>query len=171
MRKGGKTVRYKLIKSKLYLNNKQRTFLIMLMHTAKNLYNEALYNVRQHYFETNKSLDKQGIDLDVRESLKLEIETPRWITNKQIKEITIKPKYDGKYIEAIHTYIDKDELILQDSFSGKRSKRGLYQSKDKILINADLNAALNIIRKGNPEAKRIGTRGWNTPKRTYLFSE
>jgi hypothetical protein len=41
------------------------------------------------------------------ESLKLEIETPRWITNKQIKEITIKPKYDGKYIEVIHTYIDK----------------------------------------------------------------
>ena len=69
------------------------------------------------------------------------------------------------------SYIDKDELILQDSFSGKRIKRGLYQSKDKILINADLNAALNIIRKGNPEAKRIGTRGWNTPKRTYLFSE
>ena len=404
----------------------------MLMHTAKNLYNEALYNVRQHYFETNtyldynsnykllsrnsdnyrilntqqaqavirkvdeamkaffgslrsktkqkvrlprylnkdgyysivdrmvykpnqnyyvlprsnfiksvskyfeetkKSLDKQGIDLDVMESLKLEIETPRCITNKQIKEITIKPKYDGKYIEVIHTYIDeeeneiqenkrtetmgidfgynnlatcavsngnnllidglklkslnqyyhkrisllaskrpnqkvltrkmirlmekrnnqmtyainkaakliieravtndvgkiiigynegfkditlndrynqwsksipisrlkdrimylaeqekietivineaytskasyidKDELSYQESFSGRRIKRELYLSKDKILINADLNAALNIIRKGNPEAKWIGTKGWNTPKRTYLFS-
>ena len=34
------------------------------------------------------------------------------------------------------SYIDKDELIFQDSFSGKRIKRGLYQSKDKILINA-----------------------------------
>lgn len=432
MRKGGRNVKYKAIKSKLYLNKNQRTFLLMLMHTSKNLYNEALYNVRQHYFETNtyldynsnykllsrnsdnyrilntqqaqavirkvdeamkaffgslrsrvnhkvrlprylkkdghypifdrmvykpnqdhyvlprsnfikrvskyveetkNCLDKQIIGLDVMESLKLEIETPRCITNKQIKEITIKPKYDGKYIEVIHTYIDeeetvekenkrtenmgidfgynnlatcavsngnnllidglklkslnqyyhkrisllaskrpnqkvltkkmisliekrnnqmtyainkaakliieravtndvgkiiigynegfkditlndqynqwsksipisrlkdriiylaeqekietivineaytskasyidKDELSYQESFSGRRIKRGLYLSKDKILINADLNAALNIIRKGNPEAKWIGTKGWNTPKRTYLFS-
>jgi putative transposase len=29
----------------------------MLMHTAKNLYNEALYNVRQYYFETKSYLD------------------------------------------------------------------------------------------------------------------
>jgi transposase len=29
----------------------------MLMHTAKNLYNEALNNVRQHYFETNSYLN------------------------------------------------------------------------------------------------------------------
>jgi len=433
MRKGGRIVKYKAIKSKLYLNKNQRTFLLMLMHTSKNLYNEALYNVRQHYFETNtyldynsnykllssnsdnyrilntqqaqavirkvdeamkaffgslrsrayhkvrlprylkkdghypifdrmvykpnqnyyvlprsnfikrvskyveetkNCLDKQVIELDVMESLKLEIETPRCITNKQIKEITIKPKYDGKYIEVIHTYIDeeknemqenrrtetmgidfgynnlatcavsngnnllidglklkslnqyyhkrisllaskrpnqkvltkkmisliekrnnqmiyainkaakliieravtndvgkiiigynegfkditlndqynqwsksipisrlkdriiylaeqekietivinesytskasyidKDELSYQESFSGRRIKRGLYLSKDKILINADLNAALNIIRKGNPEAKWIGTRGWNTPKRTCLFSK
>jgi len=289
--------------------------------------------VSKYVEETKNCLDKQIIGLDVMESLKLEIETPRCITNKQIKEITIKPKYDGKYIEVIHTYIDeeeilekenkrtetmgidfgynnlatcavsngnnllidglklkslnqyyhkrisllaskrpnqkvltkkmisliekrnnqmtyainktakliieravtndvgkiiigynegfkditlndqynqwsksipisrlkdriiylaeqekietivinesytskasyidKDELSYQESYSGRRIKRGLYLSKDKILINADLNAALNIIRKGNPEAKWIGTKGWNTPKRTYLFS-
>ena len=57
MRKGGRIVKYKAIKSKLYLNKNQRTFLLMLMHTSKNLYNEALYNVRQHYFETNTYLD------------------------------------------------------------------------------------------------------------------
>jgi IS605 OrfB family transposase len=85
---------------------------------------------------------------------------------EKIETVVINEAYTSKA-----SYIDKDELIFQDSFSGKRIKRGLYQSKDKILINADLNAALNIIRKGNPEAKRIGTRGWNTPKRTYLFSE
>jgi len=33
------------------------------------------------------------------------------------------------------------------TFSGKRVKRGLYKTKDGILINADLNGALNIIRK------------------------
>jgi hypothetical protein len=27
------------------------------------------------------------------------------------------------------------------------------------------------LRKGKPEAGWIGSRGWNTPKRTYLFSK
>jgi transposase len=85
---------------------------------------------------------------------------------EKIETVVINEAYTSKA-----SYIDKDELSYQDSFSGKRIKRGLYQSKDKILINADLNAALNIIRKGNPEAKWIGTNGWNTPKRTYLFNE
>ncbi len=66
------------------------------------------------------------------------------------------------------SYIDGD-LIEKGIFSGKRSKRGLYVSREGIKINADLNAALNIYKKGNPDAERIGTNGWNTPKRTYLF--
>ena len=36
-------------------------------------------------------------------------------------------------------------------FSGKRTKRGLYETKNGILINADLNGALNIMRKAFPK--------------------
>ena len=36
-------------------------------------------------------------------------------------------------------------------FSGRRAKRGLYKTKDNILINADLNGALNIMRKAFPK--------------------
>ena len=423
---------YRAIKSKLYLSKNENNFLLYLMHEAKNLYNEALYNVRQHYFETNeylsyeenymklskesehyrtlnsnqsqtiirkvdeamkaffgsiksknsnkvrlpRYLDKNGYyslidrtvykpkkeeyvlprsnfikrisrffesdskmlskknitELKETTSLTIRLETPQSIQNKQIKEITIKPKYDGKYIEVIYTYIDKevkeinnnktetmsidfgynnlaycavtnnahllidgmklksmnqryhkqisrlasirpnqniltkrmiflmekrnnqmtyginkaakiiidhaitndvreiiigynegfkdsniskktnqwfksipiarlrdrivylarkngidskivneaytsiasyideDEINEKTSFSGKRTKRGLYISKLGIKINADLNAALNILRKSKPDAKWIGSRGWNTPKRTYLFS-
>ena len=64
------------------------------------------------------------------------------------------------------SFIDKDEMI-NTYFSGKRIKRGLYQAKDKTLINADLNAALNIIRKSKPEFE-VGHRGLSTPSRTYL---
>jgi len=421
---------YKAIKTKLYLNSNEIKFLLLLMRAAKNLYNEALYHVRQHYFETNqyltyednyklisqtsenyrilnttqgqaiirkvdeamkaffgslkakvkqkvklpRYLDKNGyyslvdrmvykpnseyyilprgnfikkiskyyeetnyqlrkydINVELFDSLNIRIETPKCITNKTIKEITIKPKYDGKYIEVIHTYlheeepiksielktetmaidfgynnlamcalsngnhllidglklksmnqnyhkkisklaslrpsqmlltrrmiqtmekrnhqmeyginkaaklivehakinhvkeiiigynegfkdinlskvfnqwsksipiarlrdriiylakqsdiitavineaytskasyIDQDE-IKKDTYSGERIKRGLYKSFHNILINADLNAALNILRKGKPDALWIGSRGWNTPKRTYLF--
>jgi transposase len=60
--------------------------------------------------------------------------------------------------------------ITKREFSGKRIKRGLYQNKSGQLINADLNAALNIIRKSNPDALWIGNSSLNTPKRAYLFS-
>jgi len=32
-------------------------------------------------------------------------------------------------------------------FSGKRVKRGLYRTKNNTIINADINAAANILRK------------------------
>ena len=419
---------YKAIKTKLYLIRNQKQLLLYLMHASKNLYNEALYNVRQHYLETGKYLtyednykiisrssenyrilnttqaqcvirkvdeamkaffgslrskkakkvklpkylDKHGYyslidrmvykpnkeryvlprgnfikrmskiyeklnkenkyNLDMIESLSISIKTPTCIQNKQIKEITIKPKYDGKYIEVIHTYledesldinnsktetmgidfgynnlaycavtngnhlhidglrlksmnqryykkisklasqrlnqnvltkrmialiekrnnqmiyginkaskliidhaianhvgkimigysegfkdiktnkqnnqwfnaipiaklrdriiqlaktneieyevinesytsqasyIDSDDINKKTSFSGKRTYRGLYISKDGIAINADLNAALNILRKSNPKSFKIGSIGLNTPRRTYLFT-
>ena len=419
---------YKSIKTKLYLSEHERNFILIIMRASKHLYNQALYNVRQHYFDTGKFLSyednymmlsresenyrllstsqgqavikkvdeamkaffgsikskltknvklprylekngyfplfdrmvykpsadnyvmprgnfikkvskelediyqktmKHDLSIEPIESLNIKIETPRCITHKKIKEITIREKYDGKYIEVIHTYVedlistnnllkpetmsidlglinlayaavsngnhllvdglklksmnqfyhkkiaslsstrpnqkiltkqmikliekrnnqmtygihkaarliinhaiqnnvghiiigvsDFKDSILKDTyqqwassipiarlrhrihelalengirteelneaytskasyidgdliekgiFSGKRTKRGLYVSQEGIKINADLNAALNIYKKGNPDAERIGTKGWNTPKRTYLF--
>lgn len=50
----------------------------------------------------------------------------------------------------IPTYGDEEKETFV--FSGKRIQRGLYRSKDGILINADINAASNIIRKEYPDA-------------------
>jgi transposase len=197
---------YKALKTKLYLTKNEKRFLQHQTHIAKNLYNEALYNVRQYYFYTGdylnfydnrfklsresdnyrlintalanvvimkvdeammaffgslrsnkikkvrlpRYLEKNGhyslIDrmvykpdkeyyvypranfikriskffekdskflskkkihgLDEVTRLGIRIETPKCIQNKKIKQITIKPKYDGKYIEVIYTYID-----------------------------------------------------------------
>jgi transposase len=66
------------------------------------------------------------------------------------------------------SYLNQDEMV-KGEFSGTRVKRGLYKSKNGILINADQNAILNMIRKGNPNAIWIGNKGVNTPKRTCLF--
>ena len=38
-------------------------------------------------------------------------------------------------------------------FSGRRAKRGLYKTKQGILVNADLNGALNIMRKAFPKVE------------------
>lgn len=54
------------------------------------------------------------------------------------------------------SFWDRDEIPKwnplnpkQGNFSGKRIKRGLYQTKSGKLLNADVNGALNILRKSN----------------------
>jgi IS605 OrfB family transposase len=54
------------------------------------------------------------------------------------------------------SFWDQDEMPKwnpqnpkQCSFSGKRISRGQYQTHDKTVVNADVNGALNILRKSN----------------------
>ena len=44
---------YKALKTRLYLNSNQHQFLLSLMRASRSLYNQALYNVRQHFIKTN----------------------------------------------------------------------------------------------------------------------
>ena len=58
---------------------------------------------------------------------------------------------------------DKQEAIYKKgekySFSGNRIKRGLYKSAEGVLINADVNGSLNILRKAIPNAFADGIKG------------
>lgn len=54
------------------------------------------------------------------------------------------------------SFWDRDEITVYSkenrgkyTFSGKRIHRGLYRTKDGRLLNADVNGALNILRKSN----------------------
>ncbi|MCF7929889.1 MAG: transposase [Acholeplasmataceae bacterium] len=80
----------------------------------------------------------------------------------------IKTKVVNESYTSVSSYIDQDP-ISKSNFSGQRIKRGLYRSKEGYLINADLNGALNILRKSKPEIERLGIRGWNTPRRTMVI--
>ena len=54
----------------------------------------------------------------------------------------------------------KETIEKHDVYQGKRIRRGLYQSSVGKLINADVNGALNIMRKVfDDSAKRIIDRG------------
>ena len=44
-----------------------------------------------------------------------------------------------------------NEKAANVEFSGRRIKRGLYKTKEGILVNADLNGSLNIMRKAFPK--------------------
>jgi len=65
-------------------------------------------------------------------------------------------KKDEKLGYVLRTINDKIEL-KKKHFAGKRIKRGLYKSKNGILINADMNGSLNILKKYllNKEYKKI----------------
>ena len=68
-----------------------------------------------------------------------------------IKFITQEESYTSKA-----SFWDKDEIPVYEanshktySFSGKRIKRGLYRTSSGKTLNADVNGALNILRKSS----------------------
>jgi putative transposase len=74
--------------------------------------------------------------------------------NMFIHMVTYKAQLEG--IEVIQreesytsrcSFIDNEEICKHETYKGKRIKRGLFRSYDGRLINADLNGALNILRK------------------------
>ena len=54
------------------------------------------------------------------------------------------------------SFIDNEEIKKKEVYDGKRTKRGLYKSKDGKLINADINGSYNIMRKGHQKASLDG---------------
>lgn len=71
-----------------------------------------------------------------------------------MKQLQYKCELRGiRFIETEESYtskcsfIDKEEIKKHSSYQGKRIKRGLFESSNGKLINADVNGSLNIGRK------------------------
>ena len=92
-------------------------------------------------------------------------------------------RYNVNYILQEESYtskasfFDNDDLPIYNAdnpqtyeFSGKRVKRGLYQTKNNYLFNADCNGALNILRKSKAvDLTILCHRGeLDTPKRIRI---
>lgn len=45
------------------------------------------------------------------------------------------------------SFLDDEDICSHEEYDGKRIKRGLYKASDGRLINADVNGALNILKK------------------------
>ncbi len=76
-----------------------------------------------------------------------------------VKMLHYKCKLEGiNVIETEESYtskcsfLDHEEIKKHDKYLGKRISRGLFQSKNGIKINADVNGALNILKKVVSEA-------------------
>ncbi|MCK4257637.1 MAG: transposase [Halanaerobiales bacterium] len=88
---------------------------------------------------------------------------------KLIKYITYKAKkYEIEVITQEESYTSKcdalayEEIGKHEAYKGKRVSRGIFLSSTGKLINADVNGALNILRKckGDFSVQGIVKRGW-----------
>lgn len=57
------------------------------------------------------------------------------------------------------SFLDDEPIQKHDHYIGKRIARGLFRTSKGILINADINGSLNIIRKAVPNAFADGIEG------------
>lgn len=70
------------------------------------------------------------------------------LTRKGAKDDHI---YDESHTSKCSSY-DLEEVCHHDNYVGKRVKRGLFKTKEGILLNADINGSYNIMRKVKGDA-------------------
>ena len=134
---------------------------------------DELSNMDKHYIKNNiKSNNQRFINIPfgkIRNRL-------NYLCNLHNIELII---CEESYTSQASFY-DNDEIPVYEknnintyTFSGKRIKRGLYVTKDEKMINADINGALNILKKSsvcdNLVIDNLRHRGANTPLRLRVI--
>jgi len=66
------------------------------------------------------------------------------------------------------SWLDDETPKHHETYQGKRIKRGLFKSADGTIINADVNGALQIVRKVFPKAKADGVWACGQPVRVNV---
>jgi len=74
----------------------------------------------------------------------------KWCAKEKLTEESYTSK--ASFLDEDKMPVYKEKNKIKYTFSGKRIKRGLYQSKNGILLNADCNGSANIIKKVFPNA-------------------
>lgn len=69
------------------------------------------------------------------------------------------------------SFLDNEPLCKKEIYLGKRIKRGLFQSSNGKLINADLNGSYNIIKKAAPNCFKDGIEGLSVNPMVITINE
>lgn len=84
--------------------------------------------------------------------------------NMFISMVSYKATLEGinvKIVEESYTskcsFLDNEQICKHEEYAGRRIKRGLFKTSFGNIINADINAAFNIIRKSAKEAFDVST--------------
>ncbi|ATZ81090.1 putative transposase [Bodo saltans virus] len=131
-------------------------------------------------FMENKYINKKVIVIGYNINWKQRVNLGK-TTNRKFYEIPysnllkkIKDKFGNKIIITEESYTSKcdalsfEKICKKEKYSGKRIVRGLFSSEKKKLINADLNGAINIMRK-KIELKEIQGKSIYNPITIKMF--
>lgn len=93
---------------------------------------------------------KQNIEIGTRNNQNF-VSIPYYtLKNKleyQCKKLGIQVVINEESYTSKCSFIDKEDVKKQDTYLGRRVKRGLFKSTSGELINADINGSLNILKK------------------------
>jgi len=83
-----------------------------------------------------------------------------------IRQIQYKAKLAGIRVVLVDerytsrcSFLDGETVGRHERYAGQRVKRGLFKARSGVLINADVNAAYNILQQAVPEASVDGIEG------------
>ena len=68
------------------------------------------------------------------------------------------------------SFLDLEEIEEHEQYKGYRKSRGMFKSKEKGLINADINGSYNILRKVFPKGFTDGIGGFVVIPEVWGFS-
>ncbi len=81
---------------------------------------------------------------------------------KLVKQIEYKAQLIGISVLTINeaytskcSFLDKESIEQHEKYIGKRIKRGLFKTSNGTIINADVNAGYNIMKKAFPKAVSV----------------
>jgi len=158
--------------SKLQSKLPKKTFiskrLYLLTEKRNNKINNYLHNASKYLVDFclkndlntiiigyNKSW-KQNVNMGKKNNQNF-VQIPFYKLIQMIEYKALKEGLNVKLNEESFTskcsFIDGEELKKHKEYCGKRVSRGMFKSKENILINADLNASYNILKKVVPEFK------------------
>lgn len=151
LRKNEKLAANYLIKNKNKLTHKRNNKINDYFHrTSKYIIEYCVkHNINNIIIGENKE-QKQNINIG-----KINNQNFVFIPHAKFKDI-LEYKARSKGIELLReeesytsktSFIDLEPMKHQDKYLGKRTKRGIFRTKEGILINSDINGAANILRK------------------------
>jgi putative transposase len=142
-------------KKKLEYENEIKLLNDMRLRKLNGIINKIIQKMKELY--SDKKLIVIGYNEGWKNKMNLGSNTNRKFYSIPYARIISKLRYalEGKSIvtEINEAYTSKcdalgnEEICKHEEYLGKRVKRGLFSSSVKKLINADLNGAINILRK------------------------
>ena len=115
------------------------------------------------WVERNLSTILIGYNSKWKQQLRLKRKTTQLFViipfHNLIRLLTYKAAEQGITVDLVDesytskcSFLDNEPICHHSSYLGRRVKRGLFQSSHGFLINADVNAAYNILVKSDPQA-------------------